>query len=109
MKWGKKASFKPSTRNTGVELRYYKSDEFSVLTPEQRNELQENHHSNGDYKLIWFGKALGSDKYSNGKGNYLIRDQASSILKEHNDVKEKNAASNNEMMATMKEELKVWI
>ena len=109
MKWGKKDSFKPSTRKTGVELRYYKSDEFSVLTQEQRNELQENHHSNGDYKLIWFGKALGSAKYSNGEVNYLTRAQASSILKEHDDFKEKNAASKNEMVAAMKEELKGWI
>ena len=38
-KWGKKASFKPSTEKTGVELRYYNSDEFSALTQEQRDDL----------------------------------------------------------------------
>ena len=49
-KWVKKSSFKPSNRNTGVELRYYKSDGFSALTQEQRDELQAHCNSDGNYK-----------------------------------------------------------
>ena len=44
-------------------------------------------------------------KYSNGKGNYFTRAQDSSILKENDSIREKNAASKNEMVAVMKEEL----
>ena len=105
-KWGKKASFKPVTGNTGVELRYYKYDEFSVLTQEQRDELQYHSNSNVNYKEIWSGKAMGSAKYNNGKVNYLTRSQVSSILKEYDDIKEKDSASKNEMVASMKEDLK---
>ena len=41
-KWVNKALFKPRTGKTGVELRYYKSDEFSELTQEQQDELQDH-------------------------------------------------------------------
>ena len=41
-KWGKRASFKPSTGNTGVGIRCYKSDEFSALPQEQRDEIQDH-------------------------------------------------------------------
>ena len=41
-KWVKKASFKPRTGNTGVGIRYYKSDEFSALPQEQRDEIQDH-------------------------------------------------------------------
>ena len=108
-KWGKKASFKPRTGKTGIELRYYKSDEISALTQEQRYELQDHRSSNGNYKRIWYGKAPGSSKYNNGRVNYLTRAQVYSILKEHDAVKEKDAASKNEMVAALKDEIKWWI
>ena len=101
-KWGKKAYSKHSTRKTGVELRYYKSDEFSTLIQKQQDELQDHCNSNGNYKEIWSGKALGSAKYNNNKGNYLTIARFPSILKEHDSVKEKNAASKNEMVAATK-------
>ena len=49
-KWVNKCLFKSSTKNTGVGLRYYKSDEFSALTQEQRDKLQDHRNSNGNYK-----------------------------------------------------------
>ena len=99
---GKKASLKPSTRKTSVDIRYYKSDEFSALTQEQQDDLQDHRNSNENYKGIWSSKKPGSDKSSKGKGDYLTRAQVYSIHKEHDAVKEKNAASNNEMVAAMK-------
>ena len=105
-KWWKKTSFKPSTGNTGVDLIYYKSDEFSVLTQEQQYEPQYHCNSNRNYKGIWSGKAPGYAKSNNGKKNFLTRAQVSSIIKENNDVKEKDASPKNEMVTEMKEELK---
>ena len=86
-KWVKKSSFKTSTGKTGVELRYYKYDEFAILGQEQKDELQDHRNSNGNYKGILSNKALGSVKYINGKVNYLTRAQFTSILKDHNSVK----------------------
>ena len=78
---------KPRNGKTSAELRYYKSDEFSALTQDQQDELQDHHNSNGNYKLIWSGKAPGSAKSNNGKGNYLTRAQFSSIIKDNDDFK----------------------
>ena len=102
VKWKNKASIKPSIGNNGVELRYYKYDEFFALN-------QEKQDSNVNHKGVWSGKAPGSAKSNNGKVNYLTRAQVSSILKEHDDVKEKDANSKNEMVASMKEDIKGWI
>ena len=107
--WGKKASFKPSTRKTVVDIRCYKYDEFAALTKEQQDELQDHHNSNGNYKGISSSKAPGSARSSIGKGNYIARAQVYSILKENDTVNKKNAASKNEMVAAMNEELKGWI
>ena len=54
-KWVNKALLKPSTSKTGVELRYYKYDEFYALTREQGDDLQDHRNSNGNYKGIWSG------------------------------------------------------
>ena len=68
--------------------------------------LQNHRNSDRNYTGTWSGKATGSAKYKSDKGNYLTIAQVSSILKENDDVKEKDSASNNEMVAVIKEELK---
>ena len=46
-------------------------------------------------KEIWSGKEPGSAKSNNGKSNYPTRAQVPYIFKEHDTVKDKNAASKN--------------
>ena len=93
--------FKPRTRNNGVDVRYYKSDKFSAFNQEHQDELQENCNSNENYKGTWSVKVPVSSKYNNGKGNYINIAQVSSILKENDNIKEKESAKKNEIVAAM--------
>ena len=86
---GKKVGFKPTVGKTGVELRHHLKPEFLKLNDDQKKELVAHRKENGNYQGAWTGKSTGAKP---GKKNGLSRADVSSILKTHDEEKEKAAA-----------------
>ena len=79
---GKKARFKPTFGETGVEFRFYKPAEFSKLTNEQKDELRAHRKANGNYKGTWSGKERTANT-----SNTFGRAQVAAMLKAHDEEK----------------------
>ena len=102
---GSTTGIKPGIGKTGVELRYHKRNEYSKLTKEQRDELREWRETPEAKKAMEKSGTKRKANRDEKRDKDKLRKTIASVLKEQEEIKEKEKTSDEEQVGQIKDAL----